>query len=268
MHTLVSPLALFAICTVIVVFAGIATLRWSHRHRLLKFLAICAGLALLWMSNSRDRTVAESTAADLTNYQAQVQAAEATENQQAARIAKLEEANKDVETLLKQSSAEKQEAAEEAKRLRETLMEAAKTVADVVPDKSNKTVTLRIKEAVLFDVDKSALECNSKETLSKVIGFLTYQVRVPHTEIQILGHTDITGTDAHDDALSDARAAAVKRYFTSAGIPEDIITAKGMGKRQPTGTTEPQLPEIIRNLNRLPEQRTKNRRVEIVVSTQ
>ena len=108
-------------------------------------------------------------------------------------------------------------------------MEAAKTVADVVPDKSNKTVTLRIKEAVLFDVDKSALECNSKETLSKVIGFLTYQVRVPHTEIQILGHTDITGTDAHDDALSDARATAVKRYFTSAGIPEEIITAREWG---------------------------------------
>ena len=52
---------------------------------------------------------------------------------------------------------------------------------------------------------------------------------MPHTQIHVFGHTDSTGTDTHDDALSDARAGEVKNYFISSGIPADIITAKGMG---------------------------------------
>lgn len=111
------------------------------------------------------------------------------------------------------------------------------------------------------------MECDSKETLSKVIGFLTYQVRAPHTRLQIVGHTDNTGTDAHDVSLSRARADAVRDYFVGSGIPLNIITAVGMGKRQPAGFFAPQSEDVIRRENATPEQQKKNRRVEIVVST-
>jgi len=185
----------------------------------------------------------------------------------ASKIEKLESANKDLESLLTQSSTQKKEAAEEAKRLRESLIEAAKTVAEVVPDPANKSTSLRIKEAVLFDFDKSSLSCESKETLSKVIGFLTYQMRTPHTQIQVIGHTDKIGSDAHDDTLSKDRAIEVKKYFVASGIPEDVVTATGMGKRQPVGTVGPQTSEVIDRENATKEQQKRNRRVEIVVST-
>jgi hypothetical protein len=76
-----------------------------------------------------------------------------TENNLASQVAALETENKDLQNLLAQSSAAKKEAAEDAKHLRDALLEAAKTVADVAPDQTAKTMTLRIKNAVLFAVD-------------------------------------------------------------------------------------------------------------------
>ena len=269
------PKIYLALCVAIVVFVGIVTLRWPGFRDsearggsgLLQLTAICLAVAFLFITTSKDRSVAESTKSRLESYEAQAKLAEDSENQMASRVEKLESENRDLETLLKQSSAQKKEAAEEAKRLRATLIDAAKTVADVIPNPGNDSITLRIKEAVLFDFDKSFLSCDSREKLSKVIGILTNQVRTPHTQIQVFGHTDITGSDAHDDALSSDRATEVKKYFVSSGIPSEIIQAIPMGKRQPAGFSSPQSPEVIRRENITDEQRRKNRRVEIVVST-
>jgi len=259
----------------VIVIAGVLTLRWSgfrdsatpRGRGLLQFTAICLGLLLLFVASSRDRTEADSVKANIAAFQSRIALAEITENRMASQIEKLESANKDLDGLLKQSSAQKKEAAEEAKRLREALIEAAKTVADVVQNPNDKSISLRIKEAVLFDFDKSDLSCESKEKLSKVIGFLTYQVRTPRTQIQVFGHTDSTGSDSHDDKLSGDRASEVKNYFIGSGIPAEIVTATPMGKRQPVGFTGPQSPEVIRRENVTEEQRKKNRRVEIVVSS-
>jgi outer membrane protein OmpA-like peptidoglycan-associated protein len=269
------PKIYLALCVAVIVFVGIVTLRWpgfrdseARRGRgLVQFTAICLAVAFLFITISKDRNVAESTKSRQESYEAQAKLAEDSENEMASRVEKLDSENKDLETLLKQTSAQKKEAAEEAKRLRATLIDAAKTVGEVIPNPGNDSITLRINDAALFDFDKSSLSCDSREKLSRVIGFLTYQVRTPHTQIQVFGHTDITGSDAHDDVLSSDRANEVKRYFVGSGIPSEIIQAIAMGKRQPAGYTSPQSPEVIRRANVTDEQRRKNRRVEIIVST-
>jgi outer membrane protein OmpA-like peptidoglycan-associated protein len=67
------------------------------------------------------------------------------------------------------------------------------------------------------------------------------------------GHTDSTGSNAANDALSKKRAASVREYLIRQGIPGDEIKAVGYGEKRPIAP------------NDTPEGRAKNRRVEIIV---
>lgn len=54
----------------------------------------------------------------------------------------------------------------------------------------------------------------------------------------VLGYTDLIGSDAYNQKLSQARAQSVVCYLVSKGIPSDKISARGMGKSNPvTGNT-------------------------------
>jgi OOP family OmpA-OmpF porin len=65
------------------------------------------------------------------------------------------------------------------------------------------------------------------------------------------GHTDSIGTEAYNQKLSERRAAAVKDYLVSKGIPASKVTTIGKGESQPVAT------------NKTAEGRQKNRRVDI-----
>jgi outer membrane protein OmpA-like peptidoglycan-associated protein len=52
-------------------------------------------------------------------------------------------------------------------------------------------------------------------------------------KIKVVGHTDLTGGDASNDALSLRRAQAFKGYLVSAGYDGNLISVKGLGKRRP-----------------------------------
>lgn len=79
--------------------------------------------------------------------------------------------------------------------------------------------------------------------------------------VTVTGHTDRLGTDAYNQALSQARANTVRDLLVQAGIDRSKVRASGMGKRQPVvsdceGTRA--TPELVRCLQ-------PNRRVEIDV---
>lgn len=103
---------------------------------------------------------------------------------------------------------------------------------------------------ILFDVDKATLKPQAREVLSKVCGIM--QV-VGDYDLSIEGHTDITGSDEHNQKLSEQRAKSVNDYLTNCGLKSSSIASKGFGKTQPIAT------------NDTAEGRQKNRRVEIVI---
>jgi len=72
-------------------------------------------------------------------------------------------------------------------------------------------------------------------------------------KVGVYGHTDNSGSDAVNNALSQKRAAAVKTYLLQKGLKQTRVEAEGFGASRPVAdnTTE--------------TGRRKNRRVEIVL---
>jgi len=52
----------------------------------------------------------------------------------------------------------------------------------------------------------------------------------PDTDFVLSGHTDSTGPEDYNQKLSERRAASVKSWLVSNGIPESRLTAVGYGE--------------------------------------
>jgi OOP family OmpA-OmpF porin len=105
-----------------------------------------------------------------------------------------------------------------------------------------------IQADALFDFDKSVLRPDGKKSIDEAVAKLA---GVDVEMVIATGHTDNVGTDAYNQKLSERRAAAVKEYLASKGIPSSKITTIGKGESQPVAT------------NKTAEGRQKNRRVDI-----
>lgn len=83
---------------------------------------------------------------------------------------------------------------------------------------------------VLFEVDSAVLDPASQRSLEQAAGvFLEY----PKTAIISQGHTDSTGSEEHNLALSERRAKAVMNYLIGRGVDASRITAVGYGEGHP-----------------------------------
>ncbi|MEO8382798.1 MAG: OmpA family protein [Acidobacteriota bacterium] len=104
---------------------------------------------------------------------------------------------------------------------------------------------------LFFDTGKSALKTGARNTLTKI----AEQLRINEdTRIAVEGHTDSVGTDDLNQTLSEKRAAAVRDYLVSRGVPTDRITTTGLGETSPVAT------------NDTAAGRQQNRRVELVIT--
>ena len=95
-----------------------------------------------------------------------------------------------------------------------------------------REVTLR---GLLFDTSSSAV---SEEDGSRIDQAIAQFRSLPddieaQTRIEIEGHTDNTGSEAYNQALSERRANAVKAWVVSRGINPAQITTVGKGESEP-----------------------------------
>jgi outer membrane protein OmpA-like peptidoglycan-associated protein len=75
----------------------------------------------------------------------------------------------------------------------------------------------------------------------------------PALRLEIAGHTDNIGEPALNLRLSEQRARVVRQYLIQQGIDSVRLVARGYGGSRPMAD------------NRDPQQRARNRRVEVVV---
>lgn len=122
---------------------------------------------------------------------------------------------------------------------------------------SNITVTnngqylvVNMPQDVLFATDSASLRSDLTRDIKAVAGSL---LRYPNSTIEVIGHTDNTGSSAYNQDLSQRRAVSVANVLRESGVPNGRIAAFGRGEDQP----------IASNLT--PEGRAQNRRVEIII---
>ena len=103
---------------------------------------------------------------------------------------------------------------------------------------------------VFFDWDKSDLNAASIETIARAAA--AYRAK-GGAQIQATGHTDNSGPETYNMALSLRRANAVKDALVRDGVPANDISVVGLGESQPLVKTADGVREA------------QNRRVEIVI---
>ena len=102
---------------------------------------------------------------------------------------------------------------------------------------------------VHFDFDKATLRPDSYGQLKELLEYLQ---RHEEIKIEIAGHTDNVGSDAHNLKLSQERATTIRNDLTGKGIKATRLTAKGYGATVPVADNST---EEGRQLNRRTEVR-------------
>ena len=100
---------------------------------------------------------------------------------------------------------------------------------------SKDTLKVRFDSDVLFDVDSSRLSSSARSSLSQVAGVMT---DFRKTTAVIHGHTDATGSEDHNQNLSERRAGAVRNTLVDYGVDPGRLTAMGSGENRPVADND------------------------------
>jgi len=103
---------------------------------------------------------------------------------------------------------------------------------------------------ITFESDSAEINGNFYSILDS-IGLTLKEFK--KTSIDISGYTDATGSDMHNQLLSENRANSVASYVTRTGVNHGRIQSRGFGERYPVAS------------NKTAMGRLQNRRVEISI---
>ncbi len=134
---------------------------------------------------------------------------------------------------------------------KQAMEQATKGTGVAVTQTQDNQLKLEIPSDISFATGRYDIQPNFAPILDRFAGTLRDN---PVTNVNIVGHTDSTGSDAINDPLSVNRASSTRNYLTARGVAANRINVNGMGSRQPIAD------------NNTDAGRAKNRRVEIFVA--
>lgn len=133
---------------------------------------------------------------------------------------------------------------EQAEKLEESLDDA-----EII--RKDEGIYISFDSGLLFDYDSYELRPETKMNLNELASSLK---EFDETEVNILGHTDSTGSSAYNEKLSKQRANNVVAYLEAQGVEDARLVSLGLGETDPVTTNE------------TAEGRQLNRRVEVVIT--
>lgn len=219
--------------------------------------------------NTRDRAYVAQRKAELAETQASIVASEQNTAAAARRIdvAKAKRqtnTQNDLNSTKRELAGEKNVVANqtvalagekqrrlEAERRAAEAMAALAQIASVKQEERGTVITLS--GSVIFASGKADLLPGAQTKLDQVATALLEGD--PQTKIVVEGHTDSRGSAALNQDLSTRRAAAVRGYLVSKGLPAERVTSLGLGPSRPIAENESA------------EGRANNRRVEVVIQS-
>ncbi len=116
--------------------------------------------------------------------------------------------------------------------------------------RNGDNITLVMPSNVTFDVDKADIKASFYPVLDSVALVLD---EYDKTIIDVVGHTDSTGSHQYNQALSERRADSVAKYLISQKVDRVRIETFGMGETRPIAD------------NSTAQGRQLNRRVELTL---
>ncbi len=111
-------------------------------------------------------------------------------------------------------------------------------------------INVTFESGVLFGVDQSALTSGAQ---SKIKDLATILNKNPDTYILIEGHTDNSGSNSHNMALSERRAKSVSAFLANQSITNSRLKTAWYGETQPKVANDTEA------------NKTQNRRVEFAI---
>jgi outer membrane protein OmpA-like peptidoglycan-associated protein len=110
-------------------------------------------------------------------------------------------------------------------------------------------IVVRIPAAFTFDAGSASTKATTDATLLEIARTVKTRNR---TFVDVLAHTDTTGSPQANAALSERRAAAVASYLAAHGVAKARISSRGLGETAP-----------LYNPETSETQKAANRRIEI-----
>lgn len=134
---------------------------------------------------------------------------------------------------------------EQQRALERSLQGTGSTV-----NNNGQFLTVTMPGAILFATDSATVSASGAQHIYSIGQNLQ---QYPNSMAQVVGHTDSTGSVAHNQDLSERRARTVAGLLVESGVQRNRVTHSGRGPHQPVAT------------NTTPEGRAQNRRVEIFI---
>ncbi len=122
--------------------------------------------------------------------------------------------------------------------------------SDVTIVNTGSELIVTMPQDILFDVDSATLRADLE---ADIVALAENLQSYPDTTVDVIGHTDNTGTAAYNQDLSTRRAASVSAVLLRNGVAGSRIQSYGRGETEPVAT----------NLNA--DGRRQNRRVEFII---
>lgn len=124
------------------------------------------------------------------------------------------------------------------------------TTPGVTVTNTGQAINVNLPEGILFATDSAAVSGPAQNDLYAIARNLQ---SYPNTRVDVIGHTDSTGSDAYNMDLSQRRASAVAGVLRAGGVASSRIATAGRGKTMPIAS------------NDTAAGRAQNRRVEIII---
>jgi outer membrane protein OmpA-like peptidoglycan-associated protein len=121
---------------------------------------------------------------------------------------------------------------------------------DIMIQNTGSELIVTMPDGILFDVDSAAIRASLQSDIRALASNLQ---QYPDTTVDVVGHTDNTGSAGYNQDLSARRAQAVAGVLLEQGVSPARVRAFGRGESEPVAS------------NLTPEGRQQNRRVEIII---
>ncbi len=128
--------------------------------------------------------------------------------------------------------------------------ELQRDLAGAKVERVGEGIKITFDSGILFPTNSASLTSNARTNITELAQTLK---KYDDTNVLIEGHTDATGSEAHNQSLSERRALSVRNFASQQGVSPGRIITQGYGESQPVAD------------NTTVSGKSANRRVEIAI---